>query len=45
MKYGQETFKELELLAEAGYTFGGILHSIDVLSCSDWKAAACIEGN
>ena len=44
MKYGKKTFAELEDLNQNGFHFNGIHHQIDVVSCCDWKAAACIEG-
>ena len=44
MKYGKKTFAELEELDKNGFYFNGIHHQIDVVSCCDWKAAACIEG-
>ena len=44
MKYGKKTFQELEYVNTNGFAFEGILHRIDVISCCDWKAAACIEG-
>ena len=44
MKYGQETFSELEHIIQTGYCFQGIQHSVEVVCCCDWKAAACIEG-
>ena len=44
-KYGKETFQELEALQKTGYLFQGHHHSIEVVCCSDWKAAACIEGS
>ena len=45
MKYGKETFCELEYVNENGFIFQGIHYDIQVVSCCDWKAAACIEGN
>ena len=44
MKFGKKTFAELEDINQNGFKFHGIHHEIDVVSCSDWKAAACIEG-
>ena len=44
MKYGKKTFDELEEIHRNGFTFEGIHHDIDLVSCCDWKAAACIEG-
>ena len=45
MKYGKRTFAELEHINANGFEFEGIQHQIDLVSCCDWKAAACIEGN
>ena len=44
VKYGKRTFAELEELDRNGFKFEGVHHEIDVVSCCDWKAAACIEG-
>ena len=44
IKYGEETFKELEEINKTGFVFRGIQHKIHVLCCCDWKAGACIEG-
>ena len=43
-KYGKVIFEELNTLQESGITFDGFWHKIELVSCSDWKAAACIEG-
>ena len=43
-KYGLETFEELMDLNTNGYVIEGEHHDILVVSCSDWKACACIEG-
>ena len=43
-KYGKETFKELQDIKETGHFFEGHHHTVDIVCCSDWKAAACIEG-
>ena len=44
LKYGNETFKELELISKTGWYFENIHHSVDVVCCCDWKAGACLEG-
>ena len=44
MKFGKETFEELERINAEGYYFEGFHHSITVVCCCDWKAAACLEG-
>ena len=44
MKYGLETFQELENLQRNGFVFEGIKYFINVVFCCDWKAGACIEG-
>ena len=44
MKYGKKTFAELNHINQHGFSFHGIHHKVDVISCCDWKAAACIEG-
>ena len=44
MKYGEKTFAELEDINRNGFSFNGIHHQVDIISCCDWKAAACIEG-
>ena len=44
IKYGSEVFKELKQLQQNGVYFEGIRHKIIIVCCSDWKAAACIEG-
>ena len=45
LKYGKEVFEELTELQRTGCDFEGIHHEIKVISCCDWKAGACIEGN
>ena len=45
LRYGRKTFAELEEINRNGFYFSGIHHKVDVISCCDWKAAACIEGN
>ena len=44
-KYALFTFKELENLNANGLIIDGQHHDIKVISCSDWKACACIEGD
>ena len=44
MRFGKKTFSELEHINTNGYFFNGIHHQVDVICCSDWKAAACLEG-
>ena len=44
VKFGTETFQELEHLDEEGYSFQGIHHKVNVICCCDWKARACLEG-
>ena len=44
VKFGKKTFLELEDISRNGFYFEGILHQVDVVCCSDWKAGACIEG-
>ena len=44
LKFGQEIFHELENINDTGYYFHGIHHTIQVISCCDWKAGACLEG-
>ena len=44
LKFGQEIFHELDNINDTGYYFHGIHHTIQVISCSDWKAGACLEG-
>ena len=44
MRFGKRTFAELENLNKNGIVLKGIQHSIDIVSCSDWKAGACLEG-
>ena len=42
--FGSNIFNELQTIQENGVRIKGVKHKIDVVSCSDWKAAACIEG-
>ena len=44
IRFGKETFKELQTIDKTGYYFEGIHHQIDLVCCCDWKAAACLEG-
>ena len=44
VKYGGQTFAELESIQIEGLIFEGQHHRVDVVSCCDWKAGACIEG-
>ena len=44
MKYGHVTFSELHKIAQEGLILRGIHHDVHIVSCSDWKASACIEG-
>ena len=45
MKYGKKTFAELNHINQNGFKFNGVHHKVDIISCCDWKAAACIEGS
>ena len=42
--YGNPTFNELHDIMENGLNIRGVFHSIEVVSCCDWKAAACLDG-
>ena len=44
LKYGKEVFQELREIQENGFDFQGVHHDIKIVSCCDWKAGACIEG-
>ena len=43
-KYGKHTFEQLTRIQEEGLMIDGHWHQVDLVFCSDWKAAACIEG-
>ena len=44
LKYGKHTFEELQEIARNGWFFDDNHHIVDIISCCDWKAGACIEG-
>ena len=44
MKFGKETFEELIDMNDNGIVIDEKQHDIKIISCSDWKAAACLEG-
>ena len=44
MRFGKRTFAELENCSNNGLILKGIQHKVDIVSCSDWKAGACLEG-
>ena len=43
-KYASAIFSKLGIIRRKGLVIDGKIHDIDVVSCCDWKAAACIGG-